>query len=63
LRGKQHKEFARKDSNYISLDNAINEGPKIKDLVKEIHFKKSSSSDITPFLKKSNISFRYVFYK
>jgi hypothetical protein len=59
LRGKQHKEFAKNDSNYSSLDKAINEGPKIEDL-KEIHFKKSRSSDNSPVLKKSTASARYL---
>ncbi|XP_028398191.1 protein chiffon-like [Dendronephthya gigantea] len=43
LRGKQHKEFSKKSSNYTSLDKAIDEGLKIENLLKEVHLKKSSS--------------------
>ena len=55
LRGKQHKEYARKGSNYISLDKAIDVGPNFEDL-KKIQFKKSSSSDTTHVLEKRSVS-------
>ena len=47
-----------KDSNYISLDKAINGGPKIEDLLKEIRFMKSNCS--SPGLDKSNLLVRCV---
>lgn len=63
LRGKQHKEFARKRLNYTSLDKAINEGFKIENLLEEIHLRESSSvSNIDPTQEQSNLSTRCVPY-
>lgn len=47
LRDDQHRTFARTDSNYASLDKAINEGPNIQDFLNELRRKKSKDRPST----------------
>lgn len=47
LKSGQHQNFARTDSNYVSLDKAINEGPTIHDFLNELRRKKTKGCPST----------------